>query len=292
MFSNVRGKGQVARSFWQRFIAADPGLLAAAIAFNAFFALVPSAFAFLTAASLLGRDEAAFIRTEQILRGVVPPSVVDFVLVLLSDVAEVVAGQRGTIFVVSLLAALYSGSRGVVALQRGLARIEGLPEHRRRWRRRAVAMGLTMAGAIAFLLTALLLITSGRLIDVAVELTGWEALRVIRVWVGFPAATAGLYLFLYSVYRWGPTQPLPGARWSAIVSAVTIILTSIGIGIALQNIDLATTFGVLGTVAVALAWMYVITAALLLSAALVGYGFLRRNGESQSASASISGNQE
>lgn len=67
MFSNVRDKGEVARSFWQRFIAADPGLLAAAIAFNGFFALVPSAFAFLTAASLLGRDDAAFVRTEQMI---------------------------------------------------------------------------------------------------------------------------------------------------------------------------------------------------------------------------------
>lgn len=278
MFSSMSDKGVVARSFWRRFIEADPGLLAAAIAFNAFFALVPSAFAFLTAASLLGRNDAAIARTEEILHGVVPPSVIDFVLVLLSDVAEVVSGQRGVIFAVSVVVALYSGSRGVVALQRGLARIEGLPEHRARWRRRLVAMGLTLGGAVAFVLTALLLITSGRLIDVVVNLTEWEALRAIRVWVGFPAATLGLYLFLYSVYRWGPPHPLPGARWSAIVSAVAIILTSIGLGIALQQVDFSTTFGVLGTVAVALAWLYLVTAALLLSAAMVGYGFGHRNG--------------
>lgn len=274
---DVRDRTRLVRSFWKRFTDADPSLLAAAIAFNAFFALVPSAFAFVTAASFIGRDGQAIRRFEEVLASVVPPSVADFIADLLAEVAAVAEGQQGIIIGASVLIALFSGSRGVVALQRGLARIEGLPEHRPIWRRRLVAIGLTMGAAIALGLASGLLITSGRLIDVAVELTGWEPLRTVRVWVGFPAAAAGLYLFLLSVYRWGPPQPLPGARWSAVASSIAVITTSVGMGFLLASFELSSTFGVLGSIAVVLAWLYITTAVLLLSAALVGFGWRRRN---------------
>ncbi len=269
----------MARRFWHRFSAADPGLMAAAVAFNTFFALVPAALGLATVASLIGRDQEAVRRTRTTLEAVVPPDVAEFFVDTLLDVNDLVAGQRGLIVVVSMVIALWSGSRGVRALQRALGNVEHLSE--RRWgpRVRLIGIGLTLLGATAFILVSYLMVAGTTAVDFLIELTGFEAFRIASVLVGLPAAAFGLFLFLYAVYRWGPPQSVPRPAVSAAVATFGVGVLSAGFGFYLATFPIGSTFGVLGTVAVSLLWLYLTVYVVLLTAAGVGFASRYFGGE-------------
>ena len=248
---------------------ADPGLMAAAVAFNAFFAIVPMAVAFLTAASFIGEDEEALRRTEEALDEFVPTDVAQFISDLLVDAAAVVGGQRGWIFAATALIALYSGSRGVVALQKALAQIEGDAERRTGWRLRLVAIGLTVGGGVTLLLAGSSLLVGSEVVDFLVSLTGVDFLDELWLWMRLPLAGATLFLFLWATYHVGPPHPLPSARLAALTGAAGAIVTSAAFGWYLNRFTLSSTFGVLGAVAIGLLWLYLTIYAFLLAAALV-----------------------
>ncbi len=248
---------------------ADPGLMAAAVAFNTFFAIVPLAVASLTAASFIGSDDDALARTEETLDGFVPEDVADFITDLLVDAAEVAGGQRGSIFAISALVALYSGSRGVIALQKALAQIEGDADPRPGWQLRLVGTGLTITAGFTLPAAGVSLLLGSRAVDFLVELTGIRFLDELWAWMRFPLAVATLFLFLWAVYHFGPPRPLPGAWLAALTGAGAAIVTSLAFGWYLNRFGLASTFGVLGAVAVGLLWLYLTIYAFLFAAALV-----------------------
>ena len=265
-------------SFWDRFTKADPGLMAAAVAFNAFFALVPASFAFLAGASFIGRDQEALDRVRVTLeRVLVPPEVIDFIVTdAIGGASEILAGQQGWVITVALAVALFSGSRGVVALQKALARIEGMEEDRRIWRVRLIAMGLTIAAGVAFVVASFSLLTGRRFVEFLQRLTGVEQIWTVWTWARIPVAGLFMFGFLYAVYRWGPPRPFPWAWLAALVSTAAAIAASLAFGFYLRRFGLSNTLGVLGSFAIALLWLYVGAYMLLLSAAAVGFGFGRR----------------
>jgi membrane protein len=257
---------QPAVRFWKRFSNADPGVLAAAVAYNLFFALVPVAAVLLIVASLFGQDAHA---TEKALTGVLPPDMARTVAQVLNGVAVVLPDRKGVFIVVGLIVAGWSASRGVLTLIRVVRQIEGLEDDRPWWKVRLVAIALTVGGAIAFALTMALIPIGGVIADRLEQTTGIGGIHTLWNSLRIPIAAVGILLFLWLFYRFGPPRRLPGIGLASTVGAGGIV----GFSLAFQAfIDWrggapGATFAVF-TLAVLLLWLYVIAYVIIISASL------------------------
>lgn len=268
----LRRYGSLVRGLWQRFRDADLAINAAAVAYNAFLAIVPLGMALLGVASFVGGSEQALERVRSTLANLAPEDIVEFVTDLLVDAESRLGGQQGWVIAGSVLIALYFGSRAVAALQKALAQVENRTDKRPGLQLRLVAVVLTVGGGVALLLSSVLLVAGARLIEFLAELTGIGALETVWAWLSMPASAAGLYAFLLVFYRWGPPEPLPKSWLAALVGTIGAVVASIGFGLYLQvSPSLGATFGVLGAVAVALVWLYLGAFAILLGGVVVAY---------------------
>ena len=272
MSLTAREREGVLRGLWRTFKDADLSILAAAVAYNAFLALVPLTLALVGVASIVGGDENALDRIESTLTVVAPEAVVDFIVSLLRD-AEVRVGGASWLFIIgSILVALFLGARAVVALQKALAIVEDQTEQRPATQMRLVAVALTVAGGTALLLTSFLLIAGQALSEFIAELISFSALETVWAWLRIPVSSLGLFFFLLAFYRWGPPSPLPKAWLAALVATAGAVLASLGFGAYLSvSPELGATFGVIGAVAVALVWLYLGAFAILLGGVVVAY---------------------
>lgn len=245
---------------------------AAAIAYNAFLALVPLAFALLGVAAIVGRSATAVDQVEQALDPLVPAAVKDFILGLLVEAADRVGQGGGSVWLVaaSVAVALFLGSRAVATLQKSLAYVEDRTERRPPLQMRLVAVALTLGGGLALVVVSLSLVIGSRFVEFLGELAGLTFLDELWAWIRVPVAAGGLYVFLLALYRFGPPQPLPRPHVAALVATAGAVLGSLGFGIYLSiTPELGATFGVLGAVAVALVWLYVGALAIVLGGIVV-----------------------
>lgn len=258
-------------SFLRRFTAAGPSVLAAAVAFNLFFALVPGLASGLAAASFFGRDQAAIQQTEDFLDAVAPGEVATFVSnTVLPDVAAAVEENQGLFILISTLVSLWLASRGVVTLQRVLARIEGMDEDRSWIRVRIVGMLLTVGALLALLLSGLLLVASNAIADtlrgatdISWIVTAWEALAL-------PLGSVGLFLFLVGLYRFGPPRRLPGLWLASTLATIGAVAASLGFRLFLDQAGTvgSSTLAVFTGFGVLLLWLYLIAWVIMIAAAL------------------------
>lgn len=245
---------------------------AAAVAYNAFLALVPLAFAMLGVAAAVGRSDAAVERIGSTLDPIVPATVKAFITELLVDTGDRVGGGSVWLVLGSVTLALLFGSRAVVALQKAMAAVEDQTERRPPLQMRLVAVGLTLGGGVALGLASILLVTGRRLVEFVAELVGSSLVLDLWIWLRVPMAAAGLYLFLTALYRFGPPEPLPRSWLAALVATIGAVIGSLGFGLYLGAApELGATFGALGAVAVALVWLYVGAMAILLGAVVVAH---------------------
>jgi membrane protein len=258
---------------------ADLPTHAAAVAYHTFLALVPLALALFGVAAFVGQSDRAVTRVRSTLEAIAPRTVAEFVTGLLTEAETRLGGRQGWIIVLSVLLALFLGSRAVLSLQRALAGVEGRAESRHGAQARLVAVGLTLGGGLALLVASLLLVAGRRLVEFAVGLTGAEWLRAGWYWLRIPVSGAGLYLFLLACYRWGPPRPLTRPWLASLVGTAGILLASLGFGLYLALTPvLGAMFGTLGAVAVALVWLYAGAFAILLGAVAAAWIAPRRPG--------------
>lgn len=254
--------------FWERFNEAGPSVLAAAVAYNIFFALVPAAVALVAGASTLGRSEEAISRTRDALSQLAPRSVVDWTTDVLAAAAEDIDTSRILVVVVSVVVSLFLASRAVLTLQRVLARIEGMSEDRPWWKVRLVGMGLSAGIGLALVLTSVLLVAGEWIAEALATLI--DADWVVRVWeaANLPVGAVGVFLFLAAFYRWGPPRPLPGLWLAALTSTVGIVAASLGFRLYVRQAGGLGTFAIIGAVAILLLWLFVISYVIMITAAL------------------------
>jgi membrane protein len=267
-----------------RYREADLGIAAAAVAYNAFLALVPLGLAMLGFAAFVGESDVALERVENTLATLAPDEVCEFIISLLVESEARVGGQQGWLIIGSMLVALFVGSRAVVAMQKALAQVEHRTERRPLMQMRLVAMALTLGGGATMLLTSTLLVVGGDLIDFLVGITGVGALDTLWAWLRIPISATGLYLFLLAFYRWGPPEPLPKSWLAALVGTAGALAASLTFGLYLGLApSLGATFGVLGAVAAALVWLYLGAFAILLGGVVVSYTMRWRSGRVKAA---------
>jgi membrane protein len=258
----------------RRLREADLSVGAAAVAYNAFLAMVPLSVAVVGVAAIFGDDADAVARVEAALEPLAPGTVVTFVTSLMTDASSRV-GDGGVLLVIgSLLMSLFLGSRAVVALQRSLAVVAGGVEIRQPLQVRLVGLGLTVAGGLALVVTSVALVAGGALFAFLAGLVRWAALENLGSVLGLPLAAAGVFGFLWLFYVFGPSNAVPRARIAALVGVVGIVIGSLGFSLYLATApSLGATFGTLGAVAVALVWLY-LGALSVLAGAVVAYALV------------------
>lgn len=124
---------------------ADPFLMSAAIAYNAFFALVPLAFAAVAGLSIVGTDVDAVAKVQEMMANGFPEEVGGFIIGVFSDAQDSVGELGSAVVILSLLVALWSGSRAIYAVQKALRLIEGAEENRPYWKTRGLGSSSLLA---------------------------------------------------------------------------------------------------------------------------------------------------
>ena len=238
----------------KRIMAADPFLMSAAIAYNAIFALVPLAFAAVAAISMVGGDPDGLQSVEQTLTTKFPAEVSEFFDPILEGAQGEVGDMGPLVLAVSLLVALWSGSRAVYAMQKALRMIEGVDETRRYLVTRSLGILFTIGGGIALVLSYFAVILGNwlttELADLGINLGS-------AAWISVGAILAWVVVVLYGIYRWGTPTEGRMPLLSAVVAAVVLAFTTWLAAILIPKFG-GNTLAVFGSVGVILVWSYAV----------------------------------
>jgi membrane protein len=193
------------------------------------------------------------------------------VTALLADTLnEITVARSGAKLYLSLAAAVWVASNGMLAVGRTLNTAYGFRETRRVWIRRPLAMALTVA-FVGLVAGALALVFYGGMIADALAarvvfgpflLVLWHVLR-------WPLVIAFLVLSFDTVYNYAPNLRGSMDRFWWTPGAVTGVVLLLGASLALRSYlfyfhRLTTAYGSLGAVILLLIWFYLIGFAILM----------------------------
>jgi uncharacterized BrkB/YihY/UPF0761 family membrane protein len=232
----------------------DPLLMGAAIAYNSLFALVPLAAAFVAIVNLFDLSAAAFERFVEFLYSTFPEEVAAFLESLLKTSDSTYAGDQLLIAVVSILIALWSGSRAVYAIQKSLRLVQGEPEERGYLRARGTGVGVTIAAGASIMVGYALLLLGESAWETIADFLGLGDIGTVQIIL---SVLVVLWVFglLYIIYRFGPPVPLERPAITAgVVTVVLVIGTQVAVAVSPEiNSQALAVFGAMG---VLLIWLY------------------------------------
>jgi len=244
--------------------------LAAQLAFYFFLALFP---ALLFLVALVG-----YLPIEDTLTGMlaalgtVAPG--EVLTLLRTQLEELARGSHGSLLTLGIGGAIWSSSAAMVAIIDALNHAYDIDERRSWWKRRVVAIALTVALAL-FIVMSLAFVLAGP--GVASWVAGWFGLEpaVALVWA---IARWPLMVFLVVfgvdlVYHFAPNRR---GRWvwitpGSLLATGLWILSSFAFKFYVTNLaNFNATYGAIGGVVVLLLWFYVSGLAILVGAELNG----------------------
>ena len=259
--------------------------LAAEVAYFAMLSLFPAiiavAAAVTTLSPVIGSDDAADV--EETVVQWLETALSDRAATVIDQVRELFDRSNADLFTLALLAAIWSGSRGVDAVVRAVTLVANDVETRPWWKRRLVALGLLL-GTVAAAALALSMFVVGPLLgggravaDVvgagSAFTTAWSWLRVPLV----ALALMGWSLVVLHVSRPGREAwrtDLPGA---AAATGLWLVATA-GLRIYLQVLgNTNPLLGALGGPLILLLWLYLLALGFLLGAEVAQQLRCRRN---------------
>ena len=257
------------RTISVRFVRARPSTLAAAVAYNMFFALVPVLVATLAAVSFLGASGSQIDDVRGVLTRYVPASVAGFLSDLLSEVASQLEGARGPVIIASVLIALWSGARAFRVLNEALSNITGVRDQRHWIHRRLLSSGFTAGFAVTLATSSVLLVAGDPIGSWLASHVSWPLAG--RLWniLSLPLGASIVVVFLWSFFRWGVAERLKRAWSAALLGALGVFLVSLGLRFLLPLISNGGSLALLGSVAALLLWMHAIAWVMLASAAFM-----------------------
>ena len=155
-----------------------------------------------------------------ILEGWIPENVLGIVRSL---VEASYRHSSGAVVSISVIAALYSASRGMFGIRNGLHAVYGIMPQRNYWRKRVISMGYTAAFLALLMLTLMIHVGSTALLDY-LQMTTAPALLFLMQLVDFRSVLLLLLLvsLFTTMYTWLPARRgrlqhnLPGATAAAI----------------------------------------------------------------------------
>lgn len=233
---------------------ADPLLMGAAFAFNALFALVPLAVAFVALLTLFEVTKRILEDLKVLLDEALPPDVGHFFTSIITD--SIVALEENLLIIIFITVpiALWSGSRAIYTVQKALRLVEDSENERGYFRMRFTGILVTFGAGVAVVI-AYIVAVAGRIVFEAVaEEFGAYGQAIAQTVLGSVAAL-WVFVLLYVVYRWGAPSPVRStAVTSAIVTATLFFGTRFVFG--LIPTGEAASIAVFGVVGVILLWLY------------------------------------
>lgn len=254
----------VARRVFDRFGAVDGGLLAAGLAYNAVFALIPLALLASGLAGLILNDARSRADLIAAIAGFLPP--------LSGVVDEIVGGlsrASPSLSVVGLVLAGWGTSRLFAALESGIVQMDNVGPRRGLVGRTAWRLG-SIAVVAGVLVAALI---AAPVLAIAVEMADRSGVNrpVLDLLLALlPPTLAGLALAL--VYR---LIPLNRPTWRAIglptvVGTISlVVLTRVFVFVAPRVFGTNLVYGTLGAILVGLTWLDLAFTVILLGAAWI-----------------------
>lgn len=240
--------------------------LAAQLAFYFLLALFP---ALLFVVALIGYlpVENTLAELLQALGTVAPQELVQLLRHQLEQIAR---GSEASLLTLGIVGAIWSSSAAMVAIIDALNHAYDVTEWRPWWKRRLLAIGLTIALGV-FTLIALGLIMVGP--EVASVAVGWLGLSplVTALWAVFrwPAVITAVVFAMDLVYYFAPNRPTDWA-WitpGSLVATAAWLVSSFGFKLYVSNFgDYTATYGAIGTAIVTMLWFYVSGVSILLGA--------------------------
>jgi membrane protein len=246
---------------------ADPLLMSAAIAYNFFFALVPLAVAAVSALSLFGRSEEEVESLQQFVSDVFPPEVAQFILEIIEEASDMVGDEQGPVIVISLLVAIYAGSRGIYAVQKALRQIQDVEEDRPYWRVRGLGFLFTLGAGVA-VVAGYVILLFGQFFASFLQRYGLDVGLLSDLSAGVLAAW--VMLLLWAIYQLGPPIPFPRAFIASVLATGVIALMTWAAAYFIPTFGLGSdTLAVLGAVGIVLIWLYAIGFVVIVVPALI-----------------------
>jgi len=215
--------------------------------------------------------------------GLLRPAVVQPLISSLSEVApgpvrtimdEAVRGlqsssdKAGLVAVIGLLIALWSASGYAGAFIRAANAMYDVPEGRPIWKTLPIRIGITIGTGVLLVLSATIVVVSGRLAEGVGRALGFESATVL-MWniVKWPVLVI-LISTLFAILYWAsPNAQQGGVRWvspGGIVAVVLWMIASAGFGLYVANFaSYDETYGTLAGVVVFLVWLWISNLALL-----------------------------
>jgi membrane protein len=241
---------------------------AASLAFYGFLALFP---ALLFVVSLAGVLPVADLldRIVAMLSRVAPG---DVVTIARRQFLQIARAPHLGVLTLSLLAALWSTSSGMVALVDTLNQARRVVESRPWWRVRLISVALTVAITLVMAVAFALVMSGPVAAGYAAEWLGLEP-QFLWVWqaVQWPIAFALIVIVIGCIYHFAPdtTEEWAWITPGALAAATLWLLVSLAFRMYVDYFaDYQKTYGAIGGVIVALLWFYFTSLALLIGAQL------------------------
>ena len=239
---------------------------AAALVYYFLFSLFP-ALLFLTALIAYLPLQGLQDRLLTYATDMLPP---DAAATLERTLAEIVGIRRGGLVSLGVLAALWASSNGMASLMSTMNRVWGVKERRSWWRRRLVAIGLTL-GFSVFIIGSLLLLVFGGVIGGAIaNFFGMGGVfKVIWNAVSIPLVVVCALFAIELVFYAAPAGP---REWQWITPGAAFALAawlamSFGLRFWVSRFaDYSATYGSIGGVILLMLWLYLTSVVLLVGA--------------------------
>ena len=204
--------------------------------------------------------------------GAVAPD--ELVELLRIQLAQISAGSQASLLTIGVLGAIWSSSAAMVAIIDALNRAFDVAEWRPWWKRRLVAMGLTVALAL-FIVLSLVMVLIGPAL--AFRIADWLQLgpAAATLWAAlrWPVMIGCVVVGVDVVYHFAPNRR---TRWvwftpGSVVATAAWIASSFAFKFYVATFgDYAATYGAIGGAIVTMLWFYVSSLSILIGAELNG----------------------
>lgn len=240
------------RDFSARMKKQNISAYAASIAFFFFLSIVPMLIVICTIIPYTPLTERNLVEA---LTDLVPDMAAPLVVSLVSDVYEKSAG----ILSVAVIATLWSASKGVTALMRGLNAVNGVEEKRNYFVVRGVASLYTLVMLVVLILSLFLNVFGNQLVKLILyrvpvlrELVFFLLhFRFLLVWVVLTVLFSAIYAYVPDE-KLKFTEQVPGAMFTAVVWNVF----SWGFSLYVNHSNSYGIYGSLSIIVIVLIWMY------------------------------------
>jgi membrane protein len=198
----------------------------------------------------------------------------ELIALIRGQLNQITAGEAGGLLTVGIIGAVWSSSVAMVAIIDALNRAYDIDEWRPWWKRRLLAVVLTVASAVFILLSfALVLVGPNAVAFVAQWLRLEPAVVIVWAILRWPLLVGCIVFGIDLVYHFAPNRR---AIWTwltpgALFATVLWVAISFGFKYYVANFgDYTATYGAIGGAIVTMLWFYLSGLAILIGAEVNG----------------------